>query len=172
MIGAILGDMIGSPYEFDRGNKSKVFPLFSRKSSFTDDSVMTIAICEAFMNLPKDAGDEEVREALCRSMRKYGHAFPYAGYGGMFRRWLHDPRVTGANLIAGTAQIVMEFCFDIRPDLVFTVPGTSEENCACGCFRAFDSLAVVMRNLCGQASCVTNIFDIIEEPCNRGDPHS
>ena len=37
MIGAILGDMIGSPYEFDLGNKSKEFPLFSRKSVFTDD---------------------------------------------------------------------------------------------------------------------------------------
>lgn len=41
MIGAILGDMIGSPYEFDRGNKSKVFSLFSRKSTCTDDTVMT-----------------------------------------------------------------------------------------------------------------------------------
>ena len=42
MIGAILGDMIGSPYEFDLGNKSKEFPLFSRKSVFTDDTVMMI----------------------------------------------------------------------------------------------------------------------------------
>lgn len=36
MIGAILGDIIGSPYEFDRGNKSKEFPLFSRESTYTD----------------------------------------------------------------------------------------------------------------------------------------
>ncbi|MGM9583958.1 MAG: ADP-ribosylglycohydrolase family protein, partial [Faecousia sp.] len=43
MYGAILGDIIGSPYEFDRGNKSKDFPLFSRNSRFTDDSVMTLA---------------------------------------------------------------------------------------------------------------------------------
>ena len=42
MIGAILGDIIGSPYEFDRGNKSKEFPLFSRKSTYTDDTVMTL----------------------------------------------------------------------------------------------------------------------------------
>ncbi len=40
MIGAILGDIIGSSYEFDRGNKSKDFPLFSRKSTYTDDTVM------------------------------------------------------------------------------------------------------------------------------------
>ena len=50
MYGAILGDMIGAPYEFDRGNKTKDFPLFSRRSEFTDDSVMTIAVAEALMN--------------------------------------------------------------------------------------------------------------------------
>ena len=44
MYGAILGDMIGSPYEFDQGNKSKDFPLFSERSTFTDDTVMTLAV--------------------------------------------------------------------------------------------------------------------------------
>ena len=52
MIGAILGDMIGAPYEFDRGNKSKDFPLFCRYSQFTDDSVMTIAVAEALLDTP------------------------------------------------------------------------------------------------------------------------
>lgn len=42
MIGAILGDIIGSPYEFDRGNKSKEFPLFSRKSAYTDKKAIII----------------------------------------------------------------------------------------------------------------------------------
>ena len=49
MYGAILGDIIGSPYEFDQGNKTKDFPLFSNRSTFTDDSVMTIAVAEATM---------------------------------------------------------------------------------------------------------------------------
>ena len=49
MFGAILGDMIGAPYEFDMGAKSKVFPLFSPASQFTDDTVMTLAVAEAFM---------------------------------------------------------------------------------------------------------------------------
>ena len=44
MYGAILGDIIGSPFEFDQGEKTKDFPLFSRGSTFTDDSVMTIAV--------------------------------------------------------------------------------------------------------------------------------
>lgn len=50
MYGAILGDIIGRPYEFDRGNKTKDFPLFSDASDWTDDTVMTIAVADAFMN--------------------------------------------------------------------------------------------------------------------------
>lgn len=86
MYGAILGDIIGSPYEFDRGKKTKDFPLFSKESAFTDDTVMTIAVCEAFLQAPKNAYDEEIRKELCRSMHKYGKAFPHVGYGGMFAK--------------------------------------------------------------------------------------
>ena len=48
MYGAILGDIVGSPYEFDCNNyKAKDFPLFSRHSDFTDDTVMTLAVAKA-----------------------------------------------------------------------------------------------------------------------------
>ena len=87
MIGAILGDMIGSPYEFDRGKKTKDFPLFSRKSEFTDDSVMTVAVAEALMDTMGKT-EQEIRKALVASMRKWGGIYPDAGYGGMFRKWL------------------------------------------------------------------------------------
>ena len=49
MYGAILGDIIGSPFEFDRGDKTKDFELFSGDCGFTDDSVMTIAVAEALL---------------------------------------------------------------------------------------------------------------------------
>ena len=49
MYGAILGDIIGSPFEFDRGDKTKEFDLFSKDCDFTDDSVMTIAVGEALL---------------------------------------------------------------------------------------------------------------------------
>ena len=62
MYGAILGDIIGSPYEFDRGNKSKEFPLFSEESTYTDDTVMTIAVAEAFMDAPEDEEKIEKQE--------------------------------------------------------------------------------------------------------------
>lgn len=91
MYGAILGDIIGSPYEFDQGYKAKDFPLFSRNPKFTDDSVMTLAVADAFLSLPPEASEVEIRRFLVRSMQTYGRKYPYAGYGGMFRRWLKDP---------------------------------------------------------------------------------
>lgn len=69
MYGAFLGDMIGAPYEFDQGNKTKDFPLFSRESRFTDDSVMTAAVAEALMD-SMGKSDEAVKKALVRSMQK------------------------------------------------------------------------------------------------------
>ena len=94
MYGAILGDIIGSPYEFDRGNKSKDFPLFTAKSHFTDDTVMTVAIASVFMKIPKDASDEAIRWEVTRRLQLFGQRYPYAGYGGMFRQWLRakDPK--------------------------------------------------------------------------------
>lgn len=88
MFGAILGDIIGSPYEFDRGNKSKEFPLFSPESHFTDDTVMTIAVAEALMDCSPDSLDNEIRQKLVDSMRKYGKLYPNAGYGNRFMVWL------------------------------------------------------------------------------------
>ena len=91
MIGAILGDIIGSPYEFDRGDKTKDFPLFSKRSRFTDDTVMTLAVARAFMDAGPDADDETIRQSMVRSMRELAKHYPHAGYGGRFRWWLTDP---------------------------------------------------------------------------------
>ena len=88
MYGAILGDIIGSPYEFDMGDKCKDFPLFSKNSIYTDDTVMTIAVADAFMTAPDN--EEVIRQRLIESMQCYGKRFPYIGYGGMFRHWLRS----------------------------------------------------------------------------------
>ena len=91
MIGAILGDIIGSPYEFDRGNKSKDFPLFSRQSTYTDDTIMTLAVGRAFLDVQPSASDDWILQVLANRMRQFGKMFPNAGYGGMFRQWLRNP---------------------------------------------------------------------------------
>ncbi len=89
MYGAVLGDIIGSPYEFDMGNKSKDFPLFVRRSEFTDDSVMTIAVAEALMEGLSDPDDERTKVRIVSSMQKWGRRYPDAGYGARFIHWLY-----------------------------------------------------------------------------------
>lgn len=88
MYGAILGDIIGSPFEFDRGDKTKDFKLFSRRSHFTDDSVMTLAVCEALLKVGQDATVKEIEDAVITSMQSWGRRYPHEGYGGYFRCWL------------------------------------------------------------------------------------
>ena len=95
MYGAILGDIIGSPYEFDRGNKSKDFPLFRRRSRFTDDSVMTIAVVEALMQAIECGvidDERKTKDLIIDSMHKWGRRYPNSGYGGNFYHWLAEER--------------------------------------------------------------------------------
>ena len=80
-------DAPGAPYEFDRGNKTKDFPLFVEDSRFTDDTVMTIAVADALMNV-KYGAMEETKDLLIRSMKKWGRKYPNVGYGGRFGSWL------------------------------------------------------------------------------------
>ena len=90
MYGAILGDIIGSPFEFDRGDKTKNFDLFSKGCDFTDDSVMTIAVGEALLAVGPEATVKEIEEAVVTNMQDWGKRYPYAGYGGRFRYWLRE----------------------------------------------------------------------------------
>lgn len=95
MYGAILGDIIGSPYEFDRGKKTRDFPFFDKGCSFTDDSVMTIAVAEALMraNGMGVIDDERAtKDLVIDMMHKWGHRYPNAGYGGRFYGWLADSK--------------------------------------------------------------------------------
>lgn len=81
IMGAIIGDIVGVPFEF-YVHKSTEFELFSKPSELSDDTVMTIAVAEWLLT----KGD------LPEIMRKWGHAYPRAGYGGMFYHWLFPQR--------------------------------------------------------------------------------
>ena len=89
MIGAILGDIVGSIYEFDN-IKTKDFELFDKECFFTDDSVMTIAIAEALMQYESidENNIEEFREKLIDVMHEIGIKYPDCGYGGHFLMWI------------------------------------------------------------------------------------
>lgn len=96
MLGAIIGDIIGSPYEFSSG-KSKSFPLFVGGCRPTDDSVMTAAVALACLD-----GELEDREAfqenLVVHMKELGQTYPDAGYGAKFYWFLRerDPQPYGS----------------------------------------------------------------------------
>ncbi len=88
MLGAIIGDIVGSPYEFE-SDKTKDFELFTEESHLTDDSMMTFAVGCACAKA--DLNDEEdFKSWVVYYMRKIGRAFPSAGYGEHFYRWLRS----------------------------------------------------------------------------------
>lgn len=98
MFGAIIGDIIGSRFEFDRGNKSREFELFTDECDFTDDTVMTIAVAEALKDAGPDADEKTVKDLLIKSMKKWGKMYPHAGYGARFIDWVltDDPKPYGS----------------------------------------------------------------------------
>ena len=77
IIGAIVGDVIGSAYEWDNVKTTK-FPLFTANSDFTDDTVLTIAVADSILN----------KKDLKKTIWEYGRKYPYRGYGGNFSEWL------------------------------------------------------------------------------------
>lgn len=85
MLGALIGDTIGSVYEF-HNIKTTEFPLFSSQSTFTDDSVMTMAVAEWLLK-----GKERTMDDLEDAMVSLARRFPNRGYGGGFYRWLFFP---------------------------------------------------------------------------------
>ena len=98
MYGAILGDMVGSPYEFDMGNKSKDFEMWNRRVRFTDDTVMTIAVADAIMSVGVDSEEKEIKDVLVKKMQAWGRRYPNSDYGGRFIFWLgsREPRPYGS----------------------------------------------------------------------------
>ena len=89
MIGAIIGDIVGSPYDFNN-IKTKNFDLFGTKNHFTDDTVMTVAVAEALLQYEKidETNVEEFKSTLIQSMRRLGKIYFSAGFGMYFFHWL------------------------------------------------------------------------------------
>ena len=92
MYGSIIGDIAGSPYEHDKGSKTKDFPLFSHESRFTDDTIMTVAVAQGLMEAGRKADVQRIFERVQSSMRKWGAKYPDAGYGSNFKRWLKSKK--------------------------------------------------------------------------------
>ena len=96
MLGAIFGDIVGSVYEFNNTGDLH-FPLLSRYSRPTDDSIMTLAVARALMETWGQP-DDAILAALVWEMRDFGARYPNGGYGGRFSDWLaaDDPQPYGS----------------------------------------------------------------------------
>ena len=93
MIGAIIGDIVGSRFEFDDNNiKTKEFEFFHEDCEWTDDSLMTVAVAAALMKWRDVGGD--LRQIATKAMRDFAQAILCGGYGGRFVDWLFgdDPQ--------------------------------------------------------------------------------
>ncbi|UOO38516.1 ADP-ribosylglycohydrolase family protein [Oscillospiraceae bacterium CM] len=101
MIGAIIGDIVGSRFEFNN-HKSKDFELFADGCRPTDDTVMTLAVAKSLMvtehiketadNLEGDYGGAQtlLKNVSVTYMQNFGQRYPDSGYGGLFFRWIFD----------------------------------------------------------------------------------
>ena len=91
MIGAIIGDIAGSRFEWDN-HRSKDFELLTPKCFATDDSIMSLAIAEALMRAKPDFSDLSAQAVRC--MQEVGRPYPDCGYGGRFLGWMYadDPQ--------------------------------------------------------------------------------
>ena len=85
MIGAIVGDIAGSRFEF-KNTKSKEFDLFHKRCRFTDDSVMSLAVCQALLDSMPDY--ENLSENTIKSMQIIGREYSNRGFGRNFRSWI------------------------------------------------------------------------------------
>lgn len=88
MFGAIIGDIIGSRFEFFNNKKGKDFKLFHEDCRYTDDTIMSLAVCKALMEC--NGNYNELSNKTIKNMKYLGKIYPFAGYGGMFSKWLRE----------------------------------------------------------------------------------
>jgi ADP-ribosylglycohydrolase len=110
MIGAIAGDIIGSVYE-DHSARTTEFALFATHSTFTDDTVLTVAVADCILN----------GRDYATTFRHYARKYPHAGFGGMFWRWVRSDSLEPYNSFGnGSAMRVspVGFAFDSMDEVL------------------------------------------------------
>lgn len=114
MIGALVGDIVGSRFEWDN-IKTKEFALFTDECFPTDDSVMTLAVAQAVLS----CGGEytHLRQQAIRSMQTLGRQYPDAGYGGSFCRWIDEQNPQPYNSWGNGAAMRVSACAWAASDL-------------------------------------------------------
>ena len=121
IIGAILGDIAGSQYEFStpQGFDHRNCELFTKGCGFTDDTVLTLAVKEAVLN----------NVPFADTFRKFCRQYPYAGYGGMFYRWIQDESMGPYNSFGNGSAMRCSYIgehFDTEIEVIWWAEKTAE----------------------------------------------
>jgi len=118
MIGAIAGDIIGSVYE-SHGLKTTDFAIFTAHSTFTDDTVLTIAVADCILH----------NKDYATTFKRYARKYPYAGFAGMFLRWVNSDSLEPYNSFGnGSAMRVspVGFAFDTMDEVLVEAKRSAE----------------------------------------------
>lgn len=107
MLGAIIGDIVGSVYEWDN-HRSKEFTLLTYKNFFTDDSVMSLAVAKALLESKKDYSD--LSDNAVKYMQEVGRSYPNCGYGGGFYNWMFSNTPKPYNSYGNGAAMRVSAC--------------------------------------------------------------
>ena len=114
MIGAIVGDIIGSRFEW-HNHCSKNFDLFNHRCRFTDDSVLTLALCQALL-LHKSTG-QNLSELAINCMQTVGNRHPRSGFGKRFAKWLKSNHPQPYNSFGNGAAMRVSGCGYVTNDI-------------------------------------------------------
>lgn len=107
MIGAIVGDIAGSRFEWNN-HRSKIFALLPDSCFFTDDSIMSLAVCDAI--LKSRAGKTPLADEAVRSMQSLGRPYPDADYGASFFHWIYSDHPRPYNSYGNGAAMRVSAC--------------------------------------------------------------
>ena len=107
MLGAIIGDIVGSRFEWNN-IKTKDFEFFTDKCEPTDDSIMTLAIAKAILESKKQT--DKLPELTVKYMKELGRKYPNAGYGGHFGYWIRSDNSEPYNSFGNGSAMRVSAC--------------------------------------------------------------
>lgn len=107
MLGAIIGDIVGSRFEWNN-NRSKSFDFLTYKCFFTDDSIMSLAIAKAILDCKGDYS--KLAENAIKDMQEIGRPYPNSGFGGMFYEWIYSDEPKPYNSYGNGAAMRVSAC--------------------------------------------------------------
>ena len=107
MLGAIIGDIVGSRFEWNN-IKTKEFDFLTYACEFTDDTVMTLAVAKALLETKGDY--YKLDGIVVKTMREIGRSYPNCGYGGMFRKWVFSDTMEAYNSFGNGAAMRVSAC--------------------------------------------------------------